>query len=127
MRGVMPAAYRLTRYQAGGAAIRIGRQSPAMDRLLVARRIRTATLITAYNPFSRRKPAGWNRRMQARLLEALRRQIVLPGHGTWRNWCEAHCCILGDARLAVRFARIFRQNAVVIVDRGRRARLVSIF
>ena len=38
---------------------------PRMDALLARHGARCAVFVTAWNPFSRRMPAGWNRRMQA--------------------------------------------------------------
>jgi hypothetical protein len=86
-----------------------------MDGLLVSRGVREAALITAYNPFSRRMPSGWNRRMQASLAAALRRRPVSPGHGCWRRWSEAHLFVAGDSRPARRLARRFRQHGIVIL------------
>jgi hypothetical protein len=117
-------AYRKTRYEVAGVAIRIGRRSPAMDRLLAARGARQAALITAYNPFSRIMPPGWNRRMQVRLVEAMRRRPSHPASGSWRRWAEGQLLIFGDIRPAARLMRIFRQNAIVIVRRGQPARLL---
>lgn len=125
MRGVMPLAYRLTTYRADGAAVRIGQRSDSMDQLLLAYGCRTATFVTAFNPFSRRMPTAWNGRMQARMAQAGRRVPMLPGDGFWRTWHEAHLLLLGDPRPAMRLARIFRQNAVVIVRLGQPGRLVS--
>ena len=117
------AAYRKTSYEAAGIAIRIGRRSPAMDRLLASLGVRQAVLITAYNPFSRLMPPGWNRRMQARLAQALRRRRVLPANGSWRRWSEAHLIVFGDVRLVCRLTGPFRQNAIVIVRRGQPVQL----
>jgi hypothetical protein len=119
----MLTAYRKTRYEAGGVEVRIGRRSPAMDSLLAAYNAREAAFITAYNPFSRIMPSGWNRRMQARLLQALRRRRSLPANGCWRHWSEAHLVVFGDVRPVCRLSRLFRQNAIVIVRRGQQAQL----
>ena len=116
-------AYRKTTYEAAGIGVRIGRRSPAMDRLLALHGVRQAVFITAYNPFSRRMPLGWNQRMQARLAQALRRRRVLPAKGSWRRWSEAHLIVFGDVRLVCRLTGPFRQNAIVIVRRGQPARL----
>ncbi len=114
----MPASlgtlYRHTRYEAGGAVARIGRRSAAMDRLLVAARARQAVFVTAWNPFSRRMPPGWNIRMQARLAEALRRERTLPARGWLRTWSEDHLLVLAGHRRVAVLARRFRQNAIVI-------------
>ena len=116
-------AYRRTHYNAGDIEVRIGFRSPAMDRALTVYRAREAVLITAYNPFSRIMPPGWNQRMQARLAQALRRRRTLPAKGSWRRWSEAHLMVLGDVRPVCRLIGSFRQNAIVIVRRGQPAQL----
>jgi hypothetical protein len=108
-------AYRRTRYEAGGAGARPGQHSLAFDGLLHSFRCRTATFIGADNPYSRRMPDGWNQRMRRSLHESARRLHVLPARGVLGAWEEAHLLVLGDPRPAMRLARRFRQNAVVIV------------
>jgi uncharacterized protein DUF3293 len=115
-------AYRDTIYVAGGIAIRIGHRTP--DALFAHLNARGATLLTAWNPLSRRMPAGWNRRMQRRLRERLRRTPALPAEGALRRWHEAHLLAAGDPRPLVRLARIFRQRGVVVLRRRQCARLV---
>jgi hypothetical protein len=116
-------AYRKTTYEAAGIEVRIGRRSPAMDRLLASYGVRQAVFITAYNRFSQAMPPGWNQRMQARLLWVLRRRQVLPANGSWRRWSEAHLVVFGDVRPVCRLTGQFRQNAIVIVRRGQPAQL----
>jgi hypothetical protein len=123
MRPALLTAYRKTCYEAGGIEVRIGRRSPAMDRLLTSYGVREAVFITAYNPFSRIMPPGWNQRMQARLAQALRRRRTLPAKGSWRRWSEAHLMVLGDVRPVCRLIGSFRQNAIVVVRRGQPAQL----
>jgi uncharacterized protein DUF3293 len=118
-------AYRQTSYQVGGIKIRIGRRSPAMDRLLLLAAAQEAAFITAYNPYSRRMPFGWNQRMQARLTAAMRRHQLIPANGHWRRWSEGHLLALADARQVRTVARQFRQNGIVIVRRGQPARLLA--
>ncbi|MFL5257347.1 MAG: DUF3293 domain-containing protein [Rhodopila sp.] len=108
-------AYRMTRYEAAGVTVRIGVRSAAFDNLLRHHRCRAAVFISADNPRSKRMPPAWNRRMLTRLRETARRRSVLPARGTWQAWQEAHLLVLGDPRPALRLARMFRQNAVVIV------------
>ncbi len=115
--------YRLTRYEAAGVVFRIGQRSAGMDHLLASHGVREATFVTAFNPFSRRMPRGWNRRMQLRLTQAVRRSVAVQGKGAWRGWCEAHLLLFGDPRPAIRLAQRFRQNAVVIVGLRQPARL----
>jgi hypothetical protein len=117
-------AYRATAYRCGDAAVRIGRRCDAMDTLLAKHRIRSAVFVTAWNPFSRRMPEGWNRRMQTRLAAALHRWPALPAEGVWRRWREAHLLVLADVRPVLRTAWRFRQCAVVVVRAGAAARLV---
>jgi len=112
------AAYRRTDYRSAGAVIRIGCRAPAVDRLLRCHRCREAVLITAWNPFSRRMPPGWNARMQCRLRQAVRRYPILPASGGARGWSEDHLLVLMPAAQAAILARRFRQNAIVIVRRG---------
>ncbi|WP_428483430.1 DUF3293 domain-containing protein [Rhodopila sp.] len=125
MHAIFPLAYRQSRYEAAGAVVRIGCRSVAMDRLLSVHRSRTGTFVTAFNPFSRRMPLGWNRRMQARLEQTARRWPALAAKGSWRGWCEAHLLLFGNWRPAIRLARSFRQNAVVIIHLRQSGRLVS--
>jgi len=123
----------MTRYKVAGVTIRIGRRSPAMDQHLASRGLRAAIFVSASNPFSQRRPEGWNRRMHARLTEAASHAAArqpertpqasgtqgtmrpLPATGSWRGWREAHLVLFGDPRPAMRLARRFRQNAVVII------------
>ena len=120
-------AFRKTCYEAAGTKIRVGRRSVAMDRLLLAYTSRAAVLITAYNPFSRKMPPGWNERMQTRLLQDVRRRPVLFGTGSLGRWSEAHLLVFGDPRPLQRLARRYRQHGIVIVYHGQAARLVITF
>jgi hypothetical protein len=120
-------AWRLTRYVAEAADIRIGRRSSDVDRLLTLFGAKTGVLVTAWNPLSRRRPNQWNERMQTRLRQRLRRRIALQAEGAWRRWREDHFLVLADPRLVRRTARQFRQIAVVIVRRGQPAALMTSF
>jgi len=114
-------AYRLTRYNAGGFDIAIGRRAPnALFARLGARR---ATLVTAWNPQSRRMPDGWNRRMQQQLRQRLRRFRVVDAAGSLRRWHEPMLLVAGDPRPVVQLAFRFRQRAVVELRRGEKVRL----
>jgi hypothetical protein len=112
-------AYRDTRYTAGGVDVRIGRPADA-----ALGGVRSATLISAWNPLSRRMADGWNRRMERALADRLRRFRTCPAEGTLGAWREAHVLVAGDHRAPLRLARVFRQRAVVILRRGAPARLV---
>jgi hypothetical protein len=120
-------AYRSARYGVEGAEVRIGKPSAVMDRLLREHGVREATFITAYNPFSRIMPPGWNTRMQARLRLAMRRRPVLFGRGYWRRWSEAHLIVFGDARPVRQLARRFRQHGIVVIRPRQPARLTMVF
>ena len=117
-------AYRATSYAVDAVIIRIGRRSVPMDALLARMEARTAVFVTAWNPRSRRMPEGWNRRMQCRLAERLRRHVNRPASGSLRRWHEAHLLVAADPRPIVRLARLFRQRGVVVVTRRQAARLV---
>jgi hypothetical protein len=117
-------AYRLTRYRVGGAEIRIGFHVP--DALFKCLGTRTATLLTAWNPFSRRMPTGWNQRMQHRLRRHLRRFVVLDAEGSLHGWHEAMLLSGGPPQPVIRLARRFRQSAVVQLRRSAKAQLIQL-
>jgi hypothetical protein len=98
-----------------------------MDRVLLSHGARTATFVTAYNPFSRSMPPGWNQRMQIHLRQALRRRHVVWGRGILGRWSEVHLLVFGDPAPVCRVARHFRQNGIVIVRHRQPARLVVAF
>ncbi|HVY15583.1 MAG TPA: DUF3293 domain-containing protein [Rhodopila sp.] len=120
-------AYRSTAYHVPGAVVRIGCREPMVDRLLDRHRQRTGVLITAWNPFSRRMPSGWNARMQQALAQALHRRTTLPASGRWRRWSEDHLLALIAPEPAAVLARRFRQNAIVILRPRQPARLYSTY
>jgi Protein of unknown function (DUF3293) len=119
-------AYRNTRYRVGSVPMRIGDRSAAVDALLASHRARTAVLISAWNPRSRRMPLGWNRRMQNALARRLRRCPTLPAEGVWRDWSEAHLLALGPVAPVAILARRFRQFAIVVLRRGAPASLLAV-
>jgi hypothetical protein len=114
-------AYRLTRYRAEGFDIVINRRAP--DALFARLGTRSATLVTACNPRSRRMPDGWNRRMQQALGRRMRRLKVVDAEGSLRRWHEPMLLAAGDPRPVMRLAAKFRQRAVVILRRRQRVRL----
>jgi hypothetical protein len=124
MRAALRAAFRRTGYEAGGVVVRIGRRSGAMDALLRRRGARAAGFITAWNPFSRPMPPGWNLRLQARLREAARGAVLAEGWGRGHGWAEHHLLLAGDPRRIAVLGRRFRQHAVVTFSPGRPARLL---
>lgn len=111
-------AYRRTRYGAADAAVRIGQRSPAMDAVLARHHARCGVFVTAWNPYSRRMPDAWNRRMQVLLRQRLRRCTVLAAGGGSGRWHEDHLLVLAPPPLVAHLARQFRQNALVVVRRG---------
>ena len=121
MRPSLLRAYRKTDYRIACCVVRIGRRAPAIDRVLVSHRAREAALVTAYNPFSRRRPLGWNRRMQSRLAQAARRYTTLPAEGAWRGWSEDHLLLLANRRKVLCLAHRFRQHAIVSIRIGQPA------
>ncbi|WP_372623632.1 DUF3293 domain-containing protein [Falsiroseomonas sp.] len=126
MRATLRSAYARTGYEAAGIVVRVGKHSAAMDALLRANGVRSAGFVTAWNPFSRRMPEGWNRRMLARLREAADGRVIAEGWGRADGWAEQHLLVAGDAAGIVVLARRFRQNAVVMVAPGRPARLSAV-
>ncbi len=116
-------AYRAAAYEAAGAVARIGRRSPAVEAVLARLGVRRAGFLGAWNPYSRRMPAGWNQRMQARLVLATRRLPAVAGHGGGAGWREAHLLLGADPRRLAVLGRRYRQAAMVVVARGQPARL----
>ncbi|WP_052214409.1 DUF3293 domain-containing protein [Belnapia sp. F-4-1] len=117
------AAYRRTTYEADGARARIGRRSAAVDALLAQLGVREGGFVTAWNPFSRKMPKGWNDRMLARLREVAHRLPQAEGAGGAGGWEERHLLLGGDPRRIAVLGRRFRQVAIVTVRRGQPARL----
>jgi hypothetical protein len=120
-------AYRASYYFAGVHAARIGQRAPGLDALLRSWRVQEGVFIAAGNPFSRRHPDGWNARRQAALRDRLRRLHYVEGRGGAKRWWEAHCFIGISAARGRRLARLFRQNAMVALRRGAKARLIWLF
>ena len=114
-------AFRATAYEAAGIVIHIGEDGAA---LLARHGARQACFVTAWNPFSRPKPRGWNERMQRALRGAAHGRVLAEGFGRGRFWAEHHLLVEGDPRRIRVLARRFRQLAIVAVsDRGK-ARLM---
>ena len=122
----MRAAYARTDYEADGIVTRIGRRSAALDALLRRHGARHAAFVTAWNPYSRAMPRGWNDRMLARLREAAHRLPLVEGQGGAKGWQERHLLVGGDPRRIAVLAHRFRQVAIVAVRRGQAARLVML-
>jgi len=116
--------YRASCYFAGAHAVRIGQRAPALDALLQRWRVQEGVFIAAGNPFSRRMAAGWNARRHALLRERLRGLPHVEGKGGAKRWWEAHYFIGICAARGKGVARLFRQNAMVALRRGAKARLI---
>ncbi len=113
-------SYRLSTYRAGGVVARIGRRPVGLDG-----RVRVPlVLLSACNPGGRRMPDGWNRQAMRRLDEAMRGIPRVEGEGRLGRWSEPLVlAALAPARGIV-LARRFRQNAVVVLQPRRPARLL---
>ncbi|MGG5810454.1 DUF3293 domain-containing protein [Falsiroseomonas sp. CW058] len=120
----MRAAYARTDYEAGGIVAHIGARSPALDALLRAGGVRRAAFVTAWNPYSRKMPRGWNDRMLDRLRGAARGRILAEGWGSGHGWAERHLLLAGDPRRIAVLARRFRQHALVAVAVGKPVRII---
>jgi hypothetical protein len=120
-------AYRASCYFAGAHAARIGQRAPGLDALLRSWRVQEGVFIAAGNPFSRRHPDDWNARRQAALRDRLRGLPYVEGWGGAKRWWEAHRFIGISAARGKPLARLFRQNAMVALRRGAKARLIWVF
>ncbi len=117
--------YRRTDYVLDGHVhVAIGHASAETDALLRCLNHRRAALITAANPRSRSMAEAWNRRMTRNLAAATRQRPSRPAEGRLGAWREAGMLVCGDPRLLATIGRRFRQNAIVLVESGRRARLM---
>ncbi|WP_075631543.1 DUF3293 domain-containing protein [Novacetimonas hansenii] len=127
MSGILPPSaatcrsYRLSTYHAASLpVVRVG-QRP--DDAGLPRR-GTVVMLSACNPGGRRRTDGWNTRMMARLAHDLRHVPHYPGEGRLGRWSEPLYVVKMGLAPALRLARRYRQNAVVVVRRGQAARLV---
>ena len=127
------AAYQATLYtvetEAGALGVRIGARSPAIDRLLAKHGARGGVFVTAWNPLSR--PTGRNANEAAN--RALEMELeaaglaFLPhiGRGDDPSWPPEHGFFVFDPPDPAALGRRWRQNAVVVIERGGLARLVE--
>ncbi len=117
--------YRRTDYVIEGRVhVAIGRRSGGSDALLLRMGARRGVILTAANPRSRFMADGWNRRMTSTLALGLRGLPSMPAEGRLGGWREAGLLVCGDPRRLARVGRRFRQNALVVVEAGRPARLM---
>ncbi|MDE2514706.1 MAG: DUF3293 domain-containing protein [Rhodospirillales bacterium] len=121
-------AYRTSAYRAAGRTLRLMPRGTAMAvaaaMLAALGGARQGGFVSACNPRSRRRPEGWNRRMQAALAARLGRFRHLPASAGDGCWQEAHCLIAAaPARLGV-LGRCFGQSAILVLAQGRAPRLL---
>jgi hypothetical protein len=131
------AAYRRTRYTVLAsdgsivAAARIGEASADVDAVLADHGATTGVFVTAWNPRSEPHDDTVNDAAQARLEAELSASgvMTLPhaGIGDDPAWAPEQGVLALDLPEAdaVRIATAYGQNAVVLVERGRPARLVT--
>ncbi|MBP0463669.1 DUF3293 domain-containing protein [Roseomonas sp. PWR1] len=137
MRPGLARAWRATLFEADGIAVPIApdprlpatwrARGEAVAVLLARLGTRDACFTGAWNPFSRRRPRGWNARMLVRLRGAARRHAVLDGMGRAcrpRPWGEEHLLIAASPARCATLARRFRQDSIVALSRRGPARLV---
>lgn len=107
-------------------------RTPALARLQARFRRSGSACITAWNPRSATLPRKRNQAAQARLVHLLRKiPGVHPyfgeGIGVDGRWREASVLALGLSRTAaLRLARRFNQNAILIADKRGLVRLVML-
>lgn len=127
------AAYHATLYRVHGTPPldkRIGQRSVAVENLMRRRRVRTAAVLTAENPGSRRLAPLVNEIRARRLDRALQRlglewlpATAIDVDGLWPP--EFGRFVLGPSfATSVRLARRFDQNAMVWIELGQPVRLV---
>ena len=105
---------------------RIGRPSPALDRLLEAAGARSAAFLTAANPRSEPRPATQNLAALQRMKKALKHPFRRgEGRSADRRWREPSLLVLGISRReAEALGREFGQNAIVFAEKGRAPELL---
>ena len=120
--------YLTTEYRVYGATpaqrftLRIGVRNARLMALQYRTRTHRSAFITAWNPHSVKRPRALNKAAQRRLLRDLRRLRceVICGEGIATNgtWKEPSLLALGLKRdTALRLARRYGQNAVVVCDK----------
>ena len=117
--------YRRTDYVVDGRIhVAVGQRSRETDAMLTRLGARSGALITAANPHSRARPDAWNRRMTHSLARNAGGLPLLPAEGRLGGWREEGLFVCGDPGRLARLGRKFRQNALVLVEYGRPARLL---
>lgn len=120
------------RHRKGEIRLRISEKNPAADCLLHRFKARSAVFVTAWNPLSQSRSPQWNSMAHYKLLIWLRQSRIrfLEGEGRSRSgeWpAEQSVLAFGlNQRRAAQLGRRFRQNAVVMLERGRAPRLLCL-
>ncbi|WP_090657975.1 DUF3293 domain-containing protein [Nitrosomonas marina] len=123
---ILVAQYRLADYRVGAGTdafiMHIDRYSAPINKLMRAKQVSNAAIITAFNPLGRIQSAQNNRKAHLILQRALGRCAVcliestsLDPAGTWPD--ETGFCVLGTSFETVCALGLrFRQNAIVWID-----------
>jgi hypothetical protein len=129
------AAYKKAQYVVLGEpelVIRIGEPNPDLDELLEAEGAATAAYITAANPRGEARTAWENEIANAALVESQTKAGYSCYEGEGRDpeerWTpERSVLVVGISRSdAEGVGRVFEQNAIVFVEKGRAPELVMI-
>jgi hypothetical protein len=136
---VLHRAWRATLFEADGIAIPFApvarllatwrARRAGIAALLASLGVRQAAFTGAWNPCSRRRPRGWNRRRLERLREATRRLPRHEGMGRAcrpRPWGEEHLLIGAPAARCAVLARRFRQDAILVIRLRGPARMMRL-
>jgi len=127
------AAYKKAQYVVLGEpelVIRIGEPNPDLDELLEAEGAATAAYITAANPHGEARSAWENEIANAALVESQTEAGYSCYEGEGRDpqgrWTpERSVLVVGISRAdAETLGRVFEQNAIVFVEKGRAPELV---
>ena len=130
-------SYLTTEYQVHGSTpkqrftLRIGVRQPRLTELQSRTRTYRSVFITAWNPHSALRPRALNEAAQRRLVRDLRRLRceVIRGEGVAATgaWKEPSLLALGLKRdAALRLARRYGQNAIVVSDKCGVPQLVTL-
>lgn len=109
--------------------LRVGEPSERLDRLLEEHEAETAAFVTAANPRSEKKSAAQNAEAMAALegILAAAGYPRYPGEGRneERTWREPSVLAIGIYREnAQALGRLFGQNAVVFIEKGKAPELL---
>ncbi len=117
-------AYKRVAYRAVGRCWHIGRKAQDLDGVLAGMGVRQAVLMTAWNPRGKRLPAARNERRMRALHASLSRVRTYGASSGDGRWVEAQFLAALPAARASVLARRFGQNAIVLLARARRPRLL---